>query len=63
MSFYLLFQFDTNTLKIFESSRFAKETGAAIHIPPNAYGVLKRLGVEGLDIGANDCDAVSQRLK
>lgn len=44
--------------QIFESSRFAKETGAAIHIPPNAYGILKRLGIEGLDIGANECNNV-----
>lgn len=53
------FNLCTKLSKIFESSRFAKETGAAIHIPPNAYGILKCLGVKGLDIGANECNAVS----
>lgn len=40
-------------LKVYEQSRFATETGAAIHIAPNANGLLKRLGVEADQIGAN----------
>jgi hypothetical protein len=39
--------------KIYEQSRFATETGAAIHIAPNANGLLKKLGVHADQIGAN----------
>ncbi|RMZ85619.1 hypothetical protein DV737_g566, partial [Chaetothyriales sp. CBS 132003] len=40
-------------VQVFEQSRFARETGAAVHIPPNANGILKRLGVSENDIEAN----------
>lgn len=40
---------------IFESSQFAREVGAAIHMAPNANGLLKRLGVDTAQIGANEC--------
>ena len=39
--------------QIFEQSRFANETGAAIHLAPNANGILRRLGVFAEDTGAN----------
>ncbi|KIW99960.1 uncharacterized protein Z518_10888 [Rhinocladiella mackenziei CBS 650.93] len=38
---------------IYEQSQFATETGAAIHVAPNAHGVLKRLGVDVRAGGAN----------
>ncbi|KAF7952153.1 uncharacterized protein EAE97_001650 [Botrytis byssoidea] len=38
---------------IFEQSQFASEYGAAIHIQPNANGILKRLGVFLEESGAN----------
>lgn len=45
--------------KVCESSRFATELGAAIHIPPNAGGLLKRMGFSTSAIGANPCLRVS----
>ncbi|KAM0170640.1 hypothetical protein ACHAPF_008832 [Botrytis cinerea] len=41
---------------IFEQSQFASEYGAAIHIQPNANGILKRLGVFLEESGANSLD-------
>jgi 2-polyprenyl-6-methoxyphenol hydroxylase-like FAD-dependent oxidoreductase len=38
---------------ILEQSRFATETGAAIHLAPNANGILRRLGIFAEDAGAN----------
>ncbi|KXJ85365.1 hypothetical protein Micbo1qcDRAFT_154287 [Microdochium bolleyi] len=40
-------------ITIFERSQLAQETSAAVHIPPNAYGLLKRFGLVPEDIGAN----------
>jgi len=39
-------------VEIFEQSRFANEVGAAIHMTPNATGVLKQIGVDPRDSGA-----------
>ncbi|KAK7899774.1 hypothetical protein LTR67_003519 [Exophiala xenobiotica] len=38
---------------IYEQSQFATELGAAMHVAPNAHGVLKRLGVDVAATGAN----------
>ena len=38
---------------LFESSRVASETGAALHIAPNANGILRRFGVRVEETGAN----------
>jgi 2-polyprenyl-6-methoxyphenol hydroxylase-like FAD-dependent oxidoreductase len=38
---------------VVESSTFANEVGAALHLAPNANGLLRRLGIFGEDIGAN----------
>jgi len=38
---------------LFEQSQFASELGAAMHIAPNANGVLRRLGIFAEDFGAN----------
>lgn len=40
-------------VKIFESSGFASETGAAIHLPPNTNGIMRRLGIIAQDFGSN----------
>ncbi|EXA34309.1 hypothetical protein FOQG_16681 [Fusarium oxysporum f. sp. raphani 54005] len=46
-------------VEIFESSRFAAELGAAIHLPPNVNGVLRRFGLKPETWGANDTEWVS----
>lgn len=38
---------------ILEQSRFANELGAAVHLAPNANGVLRRIGVYAEKVGAN----------
>ncbi|EON67986.1 hypothetical protein W97_07132 [Coniosporium apollinis CBS 100218] len=38
---------------VFEQSRFASEAGAAIHLAPNANGILRRLGIWAENFGAN----------
>jgi 2-polyprenyl-6-methoxyphenol hydroxylase-like FAD-dependent oxidoreductase len=39
-------------VEIFEQSRFANEIGAAIHMTPNATGILKQIGVDPRESGA-----------
>lgn len=46
-------------LQIFERSELAQETSAAVHIAPNAYGLLKRFGLQPESIGANPVKGVS----
>ncbi|KUI54010.1 3-hydroxybenzoate 6-hydroxylase 1, partial [Cytospora mali] len=38
---------------ILEKSRFATETGAALHVPPNCTVILQWLGLNPEDFGAN----------
>ncbi|KAK2764508.1 hypothetical protein FQN54_009203 [Arachnomyces sp. PD_36] len=45
---------------IFEQSKFANETGAAIHLAPNCNGILRRLGIYAEDFGANNYEAVER---
>ncbi|EAW22075.1 putative salicylate hydroxylase [Aspergillus fischeri NRRL 181] len=40
-------------VQIFEQSQLAVETGAALHLAPNANGILKRLGIDAQQLGAN----------
>ncbi len=40
---------------IFEQSRMAQETRAAIHLAPNSNGLLRRLGLRAEDFGAVEC--------
>ena len=47
--------------KVYEQSRFATEAGAAIHIAPNANGVLKKLGIDPVASGANLMERVCGR--
>ncbi|POS68756.1 hypothetical protein DHEL01_v212850 [Diaporthe helianthi] len=37
---------------LYEQSRFANETGAAVHLAPNANGLLRRWGIFAEDFGA-----------
>lgn len=45
---------------IFETSQFNEEVGAAVHIAPNANGVLKRLGVDVAAAGANKFERLTE---
>ncbi|KAH7386836.1 hypothetical protein DE146DRAFT_791928 [Phaeosphaeria sp. MPI-PUGE-AT-0046c] len=50
-------------VRIFEKSRFANEVGAALSLPSNLKGPLRRLGIEPLDFGANRQSHVVQYTK
>jgi 2-polyprenyl-6-methoxyphenol hydroxylase-like FAD-dependent oxidoreductase len=43
-------------VQIFEKSKFANEVGAAVVLPANVYGLLKRLGVDTEGHGSNTED-------
>lgn len=45
-------------IQIFEQSHLATETGAAIHLAPNANGLLRRLGIFAEQFGANPMERV-----
>lgn len=42
-----------HVVTLFEQSRFANELGAAVHLAPNANGLLRRIGLYAENIGAN----------
>ncbi|CEL03661.1 hypothetical protein ASPCAL04811 [Aspergillus calidoustus] len=46
-------------VEIFESSRFATELGAAIHLPPNVNGLLHRVGINPEEFNCNDAEFVT----
>ncbi|KAK3897627.1 hypothetical protein C8A05DRAFT_47831 [Staphylotrichum tortipilum] len=45
---------------LFERSRLARETGAAIHLAPNCHNVLRRLGVFPETFGANPVNGITE---
>ena len=45
-------------MQLLEQSRFAQELGAAVHLAPNANGILRRLGIKAEDFGANAMGSV-----
>lgn len=47
---------------IYEQSRLAQETGAAIHLGPNANGLLRRFGFFAEDIGGVQCNGITEFL-
>lgn len=47
-------------VEIFEQSRLAQETGAAIHLAPNANGLLRRFGLCVENIGAVECGGITE---
>lgn len=51
-----------HTVTLFEQSRFASETGAAVHLAPNAQGLLRRIGIFPEKTGAVEATSLDQRL-
>jgi 2-polyprenyl-6-methoxyphenol hydroxylase-like FAD-dependent oxidoreductase len=51
-----------HTVTLLEQSRFANELGAAVHLAPNANGLLRRMGFIPEDHGAVICKRLSQWL-
>ncbi|KAK3117133.1 hypothetical protein LTR53_001790 [Teratosphaeriaceae sp. CCFEE 6253] len=49
-------------VEIFESSKLAQETGAAIHLATNANGLLRRMGLRAEEIGSVECIGVVEYL-
>jgi 2-polyprenyl-6-methoxyphenol hydroxylase-like FAD-dependent oxidoreductase len=47
---------------LLEQSRFANELGAAVHLAPNANGLLRRMGLAPEKLGAVTCKKLSQWL-
>lgn len=47
---------------LLEQSRFANELGAAVHVAPNATGLLLRMGVDLKEMGAVPCKTMTQTL-
>ena len=45
---------------IYEQSKLAQETGAAIHLAPNANGLLRRFGLYVENIGAVECKGITE---
>ncbi|KAI0817648.1 hypothetical protein GGR55DRAFT_621326 [Xylaria sp. FL0064] len=48
-------------VELYEQSRSASETGAAVHLAPNANGILRRWGLFAETFGANNTDGVVER--
>ncbi|KAF2132052.1 FAD/NAD(P)-binding domain-containing protein [Dothidotthia symphoricarpi CBS 119687] len=51
-----------HTVTLLEQSRLASETGAAVHLAPNAQGLLRRIGIIPEDQGAVNASSLNQRL-
>lgn len=49
-----------SALQVFEQSRLASETGAAIHIVPNANSVIQKIGTDVAESGANLLEKVRE---
>ncbi|EMC98606.1 hypothetical protein BAUCODRAFT_30880 [Baudoinia panamericana UAMH 10762] len=47
-------------VEIYEQSKFASETGAALHLAPNANGILRRLGIFAEHFGANPMERLTE---
>ncbi|KAI5927748.1 hypothetical protein F4810DRAFT_279687 [Camillea tinctor] len=47
-------------VELYEQSRFAGETGAAIHLAPNSNGLLRRWGIFAETFGANGNDRLAE---
>lgn len=48
---------------LLEQSRFANELGAAVHLAPNANGILRRIGIYAEKLGANPMEYVGLALR
>ncbi|KAI4670487.1 uncharacterized protein J4E79_000769 [Alternaria viburni] len=51
-----------HTVTLLEASRFANELGAAVHLAPNANGLLRRMGMVPEAQGAVACRLMTQML-
>ncbi|KAM0558078.1 hypothetical protein ACHAPJ_005245 [Fusarium lateritium] len=47
-------------ITLLEQSRFANEVGAAMHLAPNANGLLRRIGIFAENIGANAFERITE---
>lgn len=47
--------------QLFEQSRFANETGAAVHLAPNSNGVLRRWGIHAEEFGGVPFNRMQER--
>lgn len=56
----ITFRQQGHEVEMFEQSRFANEIGAAIHLPPNAYGMLQHIGVPTDNLGGNSADYITE---
>lgn len=50
-----------NPCQLYEQSRLANETGAAVHLQPNCNGVLRRWGIFAEEFGAVELNRVQER--
>ncbi|KAF9698670.1 hypothetical protein EKO04_003267 [Ascochyta lentis] len=62
LSAAILLRQQGHSVTLLEQSRFANELGAAIHLAPNANGLLRRMGLSPEKIGSVSCKKVSQWL-
>ncbi|KAF1933856.1 FAD binding domain-containing protein [Didymella exigua CBS 183.55] len=51
-----------HTVTLLEQSRFANELGAAVHLAPNANGLLRRIGLFPEKLGAVECKKLTQMM-
>lgn len=51
-----------HSVTLLEQSRFANELGAAVHLAPNANGLLRRMGLYPEKLGAVECKKLTQML-
>jgi 2-polyprenyl-6-methoxyphenol hydroxylase-like FAD-dependent oxidoreductase len=58
----LYLRHNNHTVTLLEQSRFANELGAAVHLAPNANGLLRRIGLIPEDHGAVKAERLSQYL-
>lgn len=50
-------------VEVYEQSRFANETGAAVHLAPNSNGVLRRWGIFAEEFGAVHAERIQERQR
>lgn len=60
LSAAILLRQQGHAVTLLEQSRFANELGAAVHLAPNANGLLRRMGLIAENHGAVKCKRLSQ---
>ncbi|KAG7291214.1 hypothetical protein NEMBOFW57_001226 [Staphylotrichum longicolle] len=56
----LYLRYQGHRVTVLEQSRFANEVGAALHLAPNANGLLRRIGIFAETVGANLMESVTE---